>query len=143
MKKRYVILGIIILLICTPFIWGTCSNLAYTAENSAKTMSYSAAINNGKPTVILFYANWCSYCRKFMPIFNSLSAKNSDDFNFVKINIDSERNKYIAKEYDISSLPTVYIFEKKYKIKKEVSPYSYGNVKSMQSELDYYLNHRR
>lgn len=143
MKKRYVVLGIIILLICTPFILGTCSNLAYTAENSARTMSYSSAMNNGKPSVILFYANWCTYCRRFMPIFNSLSAANNKEYNFVKINIEADDAKHIAKEYGISSLPTVYIVEKKYKIKKEVSPYSYGNVKSMQSELDYYLNHRR
>lgn len=143
MKKRYFIIGILAFLICFPFVLGTYNNLAYTAENSAKTISYSTAMSNGKPTVILFYANWCTYCRKFMPIFNSLSSKNADSYNFVKINIDADSSKSVAKEYGITSLPTVYIVEKKYKIKKEVSPYSYGSVRSMQSELDYYINHRR
>ena len=143
MRKRHIIAGLLLILLCAPFIYGSFSNLAYTAEGNANTVSYETAVKNGKPSVVLFYANWCTYCRKFMPIFNGLAKNNSGKFNFVKINVDMSGDASISKEYGISSLPTVYIIEPKYKIKKEVSPYSYSSVRNMQAELDYYLSHRR
>ena len=142
MKKRHIFIGILVVMLSIPFIYGSFSNLAYTAEG-ANTVSYSTAISNGKPSVILFYANWCTYCRKFMPIFNSLSKTNSGNYNFVKVNIDSSSNAALSREYGINSVPSVYIAEPKYKVKKEVSSYSYGSVNTMQAELDYYLQHRR
>ncbi len=143
MKKRYIVIGLLSVILCAPFIYGSLSNLAYTAESGVNTVSYSTAINNGKPSVVLFYTTWCTYCKKFMPIFNGLSRSNSSKYNFVKINIDLKNNASITREYGVVSIPTVYIIEPKYKVKKEVSPYSYDSVKSMQAELDYYLKHRR
>lgn len=148
MKKRFwVLILTVFVFMCVPFLMNkSAENSSYTAVSSetGNFMSYNKAINSSKPSVILFYANWCTYCRKFMPKFNSLAKMYAEKYNFVKINIESsDNNKALSKQYGIRSLPTVYIVEKKYRVKKQVSPYAYDSVENMKSELDRYLKKRR
>lgn len=127
-----------------PFIAGNFKIQNYVANSSETFISYDYAIKSSKPTVILFYANWCTYCRRFMPKFNSVAKLYSDKFNFVKINIEaSDKNAMLSKKYRIETLPTVYVVEPKYKVKRVISPYSYDSTSSFKSELNTYLKQRR
>lgn len=40
----------------------------------------------GKPTVVAFFANWCTVCRRELPGFAQLSSTLGDEVNFVGIN---------------------------------------------------------
>ena len=145
-SKLFIAIFLLVAFICIPIITRDTDKVSHiaTGAESAKFMSYNAAINSSKPTVILFYANWCSYCRKFMPKFNAVAKDYGDKYDFVKINIEaSNSNKSLSEQYNIRSLPTVYIVEPRYKVKKEISPYSYDSVESMRSELKRYLQKRR
>lgn len=57
------------------------------------------ANNKPKPTVILFYAQWCGYCKTMFPAFQELQAKYKNDVNFFYIDIDSEKGKTLAAQY--------------------------------------------
>lgn len=124
MKKRYyAIITMVLLCLCIPFVLNRNTDNIYNAAISSETgdfTSYKTAIKSSKPSVVLFYANWCTYCRKFMPKFNSLAKIYGDKYNFVKINIESsDDNKRISNKYEVKSLPTVYIIEPKYRIKRK------------------------
>lgn len=57
-----------------------------------------------------FWAAWCGPCRMLSPILDKLSEVKSDSADFYKINVDE--NPAIAQKFNITSLPTVLVFEK-------------------------------
>lgn len=60
-------------------------------------------------TVIDFYAEWCNPCKLLSPVFQELEDTYKEDANFIKINIDN--NLEVAKEYQVSSIPTILIIQ--------------------------------
>lgn len=41
---------------------------------------------NGKPTVMVFWATWCNYCKAFMPRLKAIKAEFGDGINVLTIN---------------------------------------------------------
>lgn len=66
-------------------------------------------INSDKLTVVDFYATWCGPCRKLSPILEEVESELSEKVNFAKIDTDDNIN--VAKEYQVSGLPTLLIFK--------------------------------
>ena len=66
-------------------------------------------INSDKLTVVDFYATWCGPCRKLSPILEEVETELSDRVNFAKI--DTDDNIDVAKEYQVSGLPTLLVFK--------------------------------
>lgn len=66
-------------------------------------------INSGGITVVDFWAPWCGPCRKMGPILDEIAEEYKDKIKVVKINTDD--NLKSATEYQISSLPSVFIFK--------------------------------
>lgn len=66
-------------------------------------------INSDKPTIVDFYADWCGPCRKLSPIMEEVESEISDKAIFTKINTDE--NMEIAREFQISGLPTLLVFK--------------------------------
>ena len=56
-------------------------------------IKYEQALKSDKPSVLLFYTNWCTYCRRFMPMFESLSTEYQDRYNFVMVNAEKNEEK--------------------------------------------------
>ena len=61
------------------------------------------------PTVVDFWAQWCGPCRKLTPVLEQIQNEFIDSIKVVKI--DADKNINTAKEYGISSLPSVLIFK--------------------------------
>lgn len=59
--------------------------------------------------VVDFWAQWCGPCRKLMPLMEQIQNEFQESVKFFKI--DADKNVNSAKEYGISSLPTVLIFK--------------------------------
>lgn len=57
-----------------------------------------------------FWAEWCSPCRMFGPVFEKVAGELSREnvVKFVKIDVDKARKT--ASEYQIMSIPTVAVF---------------------------------
>lgn len=47
----------------------------------------------------MFYANWCGYCKKMFPAFQTLQEKYNKEINFFYIDIDSARGAELARQY--------------------------------------------
>ncbi|KAJ8983524.1 hypothetical protein NQ317_012015 [Molorchus minor] len=62
-------------------------------------------INNGKDTLIEFYAPWCGHCKKLAPIFDELGEKmKGEDVAIVKM--DATAND-VPVPYDVRGFPTL------------------------------------
>ena len=63
-----------------------------------------------KPFAIVdFWAPWCGPCRKLAPVLEQIQNEFIDSVKIVKI--DTDKNINSAKEYGISSLPSVLLFK--------------------------------
>ncbi len=54
--------------------------------------------------LVEFYANWCGFCKKQIPILEELT-------NIVVGIVDIDKNQELVKEYKIGSYPTFLLFK--------------------------------
>lgn len=66
-------------------------------------------IKSDKLTVVDFYADWCGPCRKLSPIVEEVENEFDGQVKFSKINTDE--NIDVAREYQVSGLPTLLVFK--------------------------------
>ncbi len=65
-------------------------------------------LNSDKPVFVDFWAEWCGPCRMVSPIVEELSKEYEGKVNFVKVNVDQNRD--LGSKYNILSIPTLAIF---------------------------------
>lgn len=106
-------------------------------------IEYKQALKGDKPVLALFYADWCHYCVKFMPVYQALSEKYKDDLNFAKVNVEDPKYEKIVTEVGITGFPTVYIIDPKYDNKVLLSNAVLGKVETVGKELDRYVRIRK
>jgi thiol-disulfide isomerase/thioredoxin len=73
-----------------------------------KTSTFHDKIDNKDKAVVLFYATWCQYSQRFLPIFEEYSKSNPDEC--LSVIVDEEPD--VCEEYDIAYYPTVIMFKK-------------------------------
>lgn len=69
----------------------------------------ATVLKNDKVTVVDFWAPWCGYCQRMMPIYETLAAELSDTVDFYKVNTDEQME--LARDWNIEVLPTFAIFK--------------------------------
>ena len=85
-----------------------------------KTDGKIVHLNNGEfetqvlksnvPVLVDFYADWCGPCHAIAPTIEALSNEFEGKVKFVKVDVDA--NQEIASRYEITSIPTIMLFEK-------------------------------
>ena len=105
-------------------------------------VSYEYAIKDTKPTIVLFYANWCSYCVRFMPKYKMIADVYQNQYNFVMINVENPRYKKVVEDYSIAGFPTIYIIDPS--LDNRISIYNgiYDDLGKLRAEFDRYLRIR-
>ncbi len=66
-------------------------------------------INSEKPTLVDFFAVWCSPCQMLSPILEEVSSEVGDTAKVLKVDI--EKNMDFARQYNVRSVPTLIIFK--------------------------------
>jgi thiol-disulfide isomerase/thioredoxin len=72
-------------------------------EQSA--VPYETALVNGKPSLVEFYANWCTSCQAMVADLSALKNDYGDRINFVMLNVDN--NKWLPEvmRYRVDGIP--------------------------------------
>ncbi len=70
---------------------------------------FNEIINSDKPTLVDFWAPWCSPCRTMTPIIEETKSELGDKANVLKVNVDN--NKEVSVKYNVRSIPTVILFK--------------------------------
>lgn len=66
-------------------------------------------LENSSPTLVDFWAPWCSPCRMIAPIVDEIAVELDGKIKVGKVNVDE--NREVAHEYGVMSIPTLIIFK--------------------------------
>ena len=69
---------------------------------------FDSLLNQPKPILLDFYADWCGPCQTLLPTVDKLSKEYEGSVEIRKINVDE--NQMLAGQLRIQSIPTVYAF---------------------------------
>ena len=72
---------------------------------SVTTQNFETEVTNSTlPVVVDMYATWCGPCKMIAPVFEQMSKEMAEQYKFVKVNIDEERE--LAVKHGVTSIPT-------------------------------------
>lgn len=78
--------------------------------NSVNESTFNKEVlNSEKPVLVDFWAAWCGPCRMVSPIIDQIADEYTGKIKVVKINVDE--NPQLASQYDIMSIPSVFLFK--------------------------------
>jgi thiol-disulfide isomerase/thioredoxin len=90
----------------------TQSGAVSLASLSAQSIPLEVALSNSKPTLIEFYADWCTVCQKMAPDIAQLEQEYADKVNFVMLNVDNTKWLPEILKYRVDGIPHFVYFGK-------------------------------
>lgn len=89
--------------------------------------NFSTEVAEGeRPVLLEFWAPWCVYCRRLSPVLDRLSEKLGDEIPVGKVNVDEQPE--LEDRFDVSVIPTLYLFRKGDHGEKLVAPNSQAQI---------------
>lgn len=70
---------------------------------------YENLLNQGKPILLDFYADWCGPCQTLLPTVEKLSKEYKDSIEIQKVNVD--QNSELAKQFEVRSIPALFFIK--------------------------------
>ncbi|MDY7013105.1 MAG: thioredoxin family protein [Cyanobacteriota bacterium] len=74
-------------------------------EQAERSMPLEVALANDKPTLIEFYANWCTSCQAMAEDLAELKQEYADSANFVMLNVDNTKWLPEILRYRVDGIP--------------------------------------
>jgi len=71
--------------------------------------NFNQLINEDKPVLVDFHAEWCGPCKMLNPIIKEVSKAVKGKVRIIKIDVD--KNKAIAQRFQVQGVPTLALFK--------------------------------
>jgi thioredoxin 1 len=97
-------------------------------EKTGLPPSFNALIQESDmPVLVDFYADWCGPCKMVSPAIQKLAGEYKGRILTVKI--DTDRKQDLARQYDITGIPTIMLFHKGRVLMRLSGAYPYASLK--------------
>jgi thioredoxin 1 len=83
------------------------------------TETFTKALESNNILIVDFWADWCGPCLKVAPILDEISS----EYNATIVKVHVDENPELSFKYEVSSIPTIMVFEKGIPVKKLVGAY--------------------
>jgi thiol-disulfide isomerase/thioredoxin len=80
-------------------------------SNVDSVSAATATINNGHPTFVEFFSNYCTGCLALNPVVNSLIQDIKDDFDVLQIDIHTSVGRELRTELGFSFTPEFVLYD--------------------------------
>ena len=74
-------------------------------EMAKASTPIETALTNGKPTMVEFYANWCTSCQAMAEDLSAIKQKYAEPMNFVMLNVDNDKWLPEITKYRVDGIP--------------------------------------
>ena len=78
-------------------------------KNISNQNEYDTLINQSKPILLDFYADWCGPCQTLLPTVDKLSKEYEGSVEIRKVNVDE--NKELAAKFKVRSIPALFFIK--------------------------------
>ena len=79
------------------------------AKNVTTASFQADVLDNPKPVMVDFWAEWCGPCRMVSPILDEIATEYADKIEIVKVNVDEEPQ--LAMQYGVTGIPMMAVFQ--------------------------------
>ncbi|NLT14252.1 MAG: thioredoxin [Clostridiales bacterium] len=62
-----------------------------------------------KPVLVDFWAPWCGYCKRIMPVVDTVASSYADKLVVGKLNVDD--NEELEDRFEVMTIPTLLLFK--------------------------------
>ena len=111
-RERMVLAAVAALLAVLLFLLRGGLHPAAPLERLARqSPDLTTALNNGRPTLVEFYADWCEACRTMAPAMETIEQKRRGALAVVLLNVDNPRWQPELERYAVNGIPQLELFD--------------------------------
>ena len=112
-RRERMVLAAVAALLAVLLFWlrGGLHPAAPLERLARQSPDLATALNNGRPTLVEFYADWCEACRTMAPAMETIEQKRRGALDVVLLNVDNPRWQPELERYAVNGIPQLELFD--------------------------------